>query len=136
LDNASYFTAKAVQELVKETPIELCYLPRGSPELNPAEECWKKLNQALGNRLFDTPDDLRDAALAALDSINPPNLFYPSMSVSIRNGPLEGVSLRADLEHSLKEAVYNLFSWVRDHRNRDIDDLMQQIDHLFVNVRG
>ncbi|PSP43650.1 IS630 family transposase, partial [Halobacteriales archaeon QH_6_64_20] len=33
------------------------------------------LNQALGNRLFDTLDDLRDAALAALDSINPPNLF-------------------------------------------------------------
>ena len=83
LDNASYFTANAVHEFVEETPIELCYLPRGSPELNPAEECWKKLNQALGNRLFDTLDDLRDAALAALDSINPPNLFYVSMSVSI-----------------------------------------------------
>ena len=75
LDNASYFTANAVQEFVEETPIELCYLPRGSPELNPAEECWKKLNQALGNRLFDTLDDLRDAALAVLDSINPPNIF-------------------------------------------------------------
>ena len=75
LDNASYFTANAVQEFVENTPIELCYLPRGSPELNPAEECWKKLNQALGNRLFDTLDDLRDAALSALDSINPPSLF-------------------------------------------------------------
>jgi transposase len=75
LDNASYFTANAVHEFVKETPIELCYLPRGSPELNPAEECWKKLNQALGNRLFDTLDYLCDAALAALNSINPPNLF-------------------------------------------------------------
>lgn len=32
-------------------------------------------NQALGNCLFDTPNVLRDAALAALDSINPPNLF-------------------------------------------------------------
>ena len=67
--------ANAVQEFVEETPIELCYLPRGSPELNPAEECWKKLNQALGNRLFDTLDDLCDAALATLDSINPSNLF-------------------------------------------------------------
>ena len=75
LDNASYFTAKAVHEFVEETPIELCYLPRGSPELNPAEECWKKLNQALGDRLFDTLDDLRDAALAALNCINPPNIF-------------------------------------------------------------
>ena len=75
LDNASYFTANAVEEFVGETPIELCYLPRGSPELNPAEECWKKLNQALGDRLFDTLDDLGDAALAALDSIKPPNFF-------------------------------------------------------------
>ena len=75
LENASYFTANGVEEFVEETPIELCYLPRGSPELNPAEECWKKLNQALGNRLFGTLDDLRDAALAALNYINPPNLF-------------------------------------------------------------
>ena len=43
--------------------------------MNPAEECWQKLNHELGNRLFDTLDELRDAALAALDSINPPNLF-------------------------------------------------------------
>ena len=75
LDNASYFTANAVHEFVEDTPIELCYLPRGSPELNPAEECWHQLNQALGNRLFDTLDELRGAALTALDSINPPNLF-------------------------------------------------------------
>jgi transposase len=75
LDNASYFTANAVQEFVEDTPIELCYLPRGSPELNPAEECWKKLNQELGNRLFETLDELRDAALAALDSIKPPDVF-------------------------------------------------------------
>ena len=80
LDNASYFTANAVHEFVEDTPIELCYLPRGSPELNPAEECWHQLNQALGNRLFDTLDELRGAALTALDSINPPNPFtylYP-----------------------------------------------------------
>ena len=75
LDNASYFTANAVQEFVEDTSIELCYLPRGSPELNPAENCWKKLNQELGNRLFDTLDELRGAALAALDRINPPDIF-------------------------------------------------------------
>lgn len=41
-------------------------------------------NQALGNCLFDTLNDLRDAALAALDSINPPNLFtYLCPRVSI-----------------------------------------------------
>ena len=45
-------------------------------------------------------------------------------------------SLRADLEHSLKEAVYNLFVWVRENRDRDMDDLMAKIEHLFINVRG
>jgi transposase InsO family protein len=80
LDNASYFTANAVQEFVEDTPIELCYLPRGSPELNPVEECWRQLNQALGNRLFDTLDELQEAALAAPGDIKPPDVFtylYP-----------------------------------------------------------
>ena len=75
LDNASYFTANAVQEFAEDTPIELCYLPRGSPELNPAEECWRQLDQELGNRLFDTLDELRDAALSALNRITVPNIF-------------------------------------------------------------
>ena len=42
-------------------------------------------------------------------------------------------SLRANLEHSLKETVYNLLSWVRDNDDRDVDDLMEEIDHLFVH---
>ena len=75
LDNASYFTAHAVQEFAAETSIELCYLPRGSPELNPTEECWKQLNRALGNRLFHSLDELRDAALTALDQLEPPDIF-------------------------------------------------------------
>ena len=45
-----------------------------SLEPNPLE-CWHRLNQRLGNQLFDDLDTLRDAALAALDSIEPPNVF-------------------------------------------------------------
>jgi SRSO17 transposase len=45
-------------------------------------------------------------------------------------------SLRAELEHSLKEVVYNLFSWVRNQPNRDLDGLMEKIDHLFVHSDG
>ena len=75
LDNASYFTSNKVQQFVEDTPIELCYLPRGSPELNPTEECWRKLNQALGNRLFETLDELQDAALSALEDLEPPEIF-------------------------------------------------------------
>ncbi len=68
-------TENKVQEFVEDTPIELCYLPWGSPELNPTEECWRKLNQALGNRLFEDLDELRDAALTALKNMEPPKLF-------------------------------------------------------------
>jgi hypothetical protein len=75
LDNASYFTANAVQEFVEDTPIELCYLPRGSALVTPAEECWRQLDQELGNRLFDTLNDLRDAALSALNRIEVPDIF-------------------------------------------------------------
>jgi transposase len=67
--------SNAVQDFVEDTPIELCYLPRGSPELNPTEECWRQLNQELGNRLFETLDDLRDAALSALERIKVPYIF-------------------------------------------------------------
>ena len=83
LDSASYFTANAVQEFAEDTPIELCYLPRGSAPVNPAEECWRQLNQELGNRLFDTLHGLRDAALSALNRMNVPDVFtYLCPSVS------------------------------------------------------
>ncbi len=42
-------------------------------------------------------------------------------------------SLRVQLEHSLKEAIYNMFSWVRDQPNRELDGLMEEIDHLFLH---
>jgi hypothetical protein len=45
---------------------------------------------------------------------------------------LKASSLRTNLEHSLKEAVYNLLSWVRDNDDWGVDDLMEKIDHPFV----
>ena len=38
-------------------------------------------------------------------------------------------SLRVNLEHSLKEAVYNLLSWVRDNDDRGVNGFMEEIDH-------
>jgi hypothetical protein len=73
LDNASYFTANAVTDFAEETPVELIYLPRGSPELNPVEECWRQFKQFLGNRSFEELSQLRATIPAALDAINPPN---------------------------------------------------------------
>jgi transposase len=80
LDNASYFRANKVQDYADGTAIELCYLPRGSPELNPAEECWRQLGQELGNQIFDDLDELRDVVLGTLGSLDPPDVFnylYP-----------------------------------------------------------
>jgi SRSO17 transposase len=48
----------------------------------------------------------------------------------------KALSLRSQIEYGLKEAVYNLFSWVREHRKRDLDGLMEEIDHLFIHSEG
>jgi len=45
-------------------------------------------------------------------------------------------SLRAQLEHGLKEAIYNMFAWVREQPDRDLDGLMEDIDHLFLHSDG
>ena len=74
LDNASSFTANAVKDFAEETSIELIYLPRGSPKLNPVEECWRQFKQFLGNRSFEDVPQLRQAIPVALDAINRPNL--------------------------------------------------------------
>jgi hypothetical protein len=42
-------------------------------------------------------------------------------------------SLRAQLEHGLKEAIYSMFPGVRDQPDRDLDGLMEEIDHLFLH---
>ena len=42
-------------------------------------------------------------------------------------------SLRAQLEHGLKETIYNMFAWVREQPNRDLNGLIEDIDHLFLH---
>jgi hypothetical protein len=45
-------------------------LPSHSPELNPVEEYWRQLQNALSNRLFDSLDDLTTANDTALDQLS------------------------------------------------------------------
>jgi transposase len=75
LDQATYFTARAVKDFAADEPIELVYFPTGSPDLNPTEEYWKRLKQALGNRYFGTLDEIRSAVWSALDTIDPPGVY-------------------------------------------------------------
>jgi len=59
LDNAGWHTEP---NLVVPDGIRLVYLPRYSPELQPAEHLWPILDQPLANRHFETLDDLERAA--------------------------------------------------------------------------
>jgi hypothetical protein len=62
LDGAPYFQASVVT------------LPAYSPELNPGEECWRQLQDALSNRFFDSLDDLTTAIDTALDQLSIPSV--------------------------------------------------------------
>jgi transposase len=75
LDQATYFTALAVKDFAADEPIELMYFPTGSPDLNPTEEYWHQLKDALGNRYFATPDEIRSAVWSTLETINPPEIY-------------------------------------------------------------
>jgi len=75
LDQATYFTAEVMKDFAPDESIELVYFPIGSPDLNSTEEYWRRLKQALGNRCFDTLDEIRSAIWSALDTISPPGIY-------------------------------------------------------------
>ena len=45
-------------------------------------------------------------------------------------------SIQVQLEYALKEVVYNLLSWVRANSKQAVDDLMEDLDHLFLHSNG
>jgi len=49
-------------------------LPSYSPELNPVEECWRQLQEALSNRFFNSLDELTTAIDSALDQLSIPKV--------------------------------------------------------------
>lgn len=82
LDNAAYFASNQVAAFVEASQLKVTYLPAGSPDLNPVEECWRQFKRSLGNRFFQSIGELRPEAMAALDDISPPELidyFCPSV---------------------------------------------------------
>lgn len=75
LDNATYFTSRKVTEFVENSAIKVTYLPTGSPDMNPMEECWRQVKRALGNRFFQSIEELRPAVWSALRDLSPPNIY-------------------------------------------------------------
>ena len=72
LDNAPYFSSKKVQKFATSAGIELCYLPRYSPQMNPVEECWRQLALELNNRLFADLQQMNREIRQGLSKISPP----------------------------------------------------------------
>jgi len=69
LDGASYFQASKVRSLADREGIEFVQLPAYRPELNPVEECWRQLASALGNKYFESIDDLTATIDASLEQL-------------------------------------------------------------------
>ena len=74
LDGAPYFRASVVTDLAARDDLAFVRLPAYSPELNPVEECWRQLTDALSNRFFDSLEQLNTAIDAALDQISVPKV--------------------------------------------------------------
>ncbi len=74
LDGAPYFQASAVTDLAARDDLAFVTLPAYSPELNPIEECWRKLQTALSNRSFGSLTELTTAIDTALDQLLVPNM--------------------------------------------------------------
>jgi transposase len=72
LDGASYFRASAVTDLAARDGLELVRLPAYRPDLNPVEECWRQLESALGNRYFESVNELTRTIDTALNQLSPP----------------------------------------------------------------
>ena len=74
-DGAPYFQVSAVTDLAARDDLAFVTFPAYSPELNPVGECWRQLQAALGNRFFESLDDLTTVIDKALDQ-----LFIPDVS--------------------------------------------------------
>ncbi len=81
LDRAGWHTTG---ELTLPGNISLMFLPARAPELNPVENIWQFLRQTyLSNRVFETHDDILDAACDAWNRlIDQP---WPIMSIGLRD---------------------------------------------------
>jgi transposase len=69
LDGAPYFQASAVTDLAARDDLAFVTLPSYSPELNPVEEWWRRLQAALSDRFFDSLDGLATAIDTALERL-------------------------------------------------------------------
>jgi len=70
-DNARYHTSGKTGRFGSEMErkVELQYLPRYSPELNPDEQVWNHLKRKIAKLFIATKEEMRRATLNAMRSI-------------------------------------------------------------------
>ena len=71
MDNLRPHHAAVVAETLEQAHLELRYLPRYSPDLNPIEPGWSKVKTRLRAKAARTTEALDDELRPALDAITP-----------------------------------------------------------------
>lgn len=61
-------------DLAARDGLDFVRLPAYRPDLNPVEECWRQLDSALGNRYFESINDLTRRIDATLDQLSLPKV--------------------------------------------------------------
>jgi transposase len=78
-DNAPPHHPKRVREAAEKAQITIAWLPFRSPELNPLEDIWRLLKQAIAaNRVYDSMETLLEHAVAWLKACLPESLLVRS----------------------------------------------------------
>jgi transposase len=70
MDNLSAHKVKGIQEIIEAAGAKVVYLSPYSPDFNPIENCWSKLNQYLRAVASQTRDALETALTAGLELIS------------------------------------------------------------------
>lgn len=69
-DNAKYYRNKDVQAYVRDSKIEMHFLPPYSPNLNPIERLWKFVNErVLHNKYYEKFIDFKESVLGFLQGL-------------------------------------------------------------------
>ena len=72
-DNARYYKNKEVSQFLKNSKIEMHFLPPYSPNLNPIERLWKLMNEhVLYNRYYEKFTGFKSAVFGFLESLANP----------------------------------------------------------------
>ena len=70
MDNLGAHKPKRVRELIEERGCELLYLPSYSPDYNPIEEAFSKIERFLGKVAARSKEALVEALGAALSAVS------------------------------------------------------------------